>query len=1314
MASKLYKKLKLWNELGECLCSAGQYEDAASSFLLANNALSALRAYEKGQLWDNCLVVFERIKRDYPLKKRVSWIRRLYQKLTESYTSKLVYSTAGAQPSGPEDFTPIALDYQLCFSRLSLLPSLEPLNAKERFSLLSGYSSYDQIIAIDEATVAEMETEANKGNLYAYSSLGSQAVASSRCRIATVDTHPLYQYMQKLVEIACRFEEEAQLLSTGKQMAAFSGQYSYFQLPANVSQAISILERLDLRKSAFLLANCFNLDNFQLGCLERLAVSASALPFLKATERFEEPFRRFGKLWSVVAAKTVHRGLESLSSACIRELAESESAVFAGLVMLGYWKKVVSLSNSAFWVAAAFGDFTNVKLLYLKDKEIPTVRRQEMLNDPTTWPSRCDCKEDVETLLCNLEETFSLANSLCPLTLNAAAKQPRPILFHRRFPWNQSLWNLISLKDPSIESKLSTMFTELKSTFTNLDAESVLETADFHSFFVQLIFAFQLKSVRKFFSTLSFEKFEAFLLTVKMWIYSFDSNLRKMIYMPGYYYRLRGSLAPFGIRLMSEHPFMAGLPIYSHALVSTDCVFFSELVQRGVKLQAIDNDGNLYLAPISTLIDYLRLCIVKLTTEIVLKRKELYEEKLHSPDYPFKREQPLLNEQLRAYTAACIYGEICHLRTIQQFFPNEYRFVGKALGSRKQNELRKMLSDLLREISELSGQDYEHDDPQFAAYLKSKNKEQVREKTKQKNDIMSKLTSLFGEMQREEELSEFLETLPISVHMEMTWLFEHEINITALARVHLMAYMKEEMSELDYNKEAPKLRLLDNLARLCCCQPYLASIITNRGIRCLLFPEAGYASGDFLCVIQKNLEMIRYPFSDDEINRDNHKRKLLRFGLDMKEKFLLIERCILWSLVLTRHHIILPTLFAVHLTRYVGSGLKLIRKKIQRVHTNISICHSLHLLCDMIECVLPGDQLESISHTVLLLAVSVIANTSWEKRLFAFCEVIRRLFFTIKKSPLRKNENLLLIAKLDVSKLGLLSTKLRQSRYLTKSITDLTQELGFVPEEEQSIFIRDTHTEDDEATMLPELTEEELKEGEGPPPSEPTARAHWYEGRDLELVVQNEDFLNPIDADRQLKLYTQKTKKLSILPDSGEDGCLDLETMPLEGSKLIEREEDQLLFEDLRRHLFPVDIYPECALHFRTQITYKHFINQSSLILLQAFSDTTKTPTTRQGIYKFAKLLMKCATRLDHYLVTAIVYCRKDHQGEVQSGAMWDQGSEETGEEQDLAVVVEETQKLTRAIERGGYMEEGRNLDLDEEGVTATEGQERGQWKRTK
>lgn len=303
-AAGIYKGLKLWNELGDCLFSAGEYEQAARSYLQASNFLSALRAYEKGQMWEKCLQVFEQIKGKYSLRKRVSWIRRYYQKLAESHTSKLVYSTAVAQPSTAEEITVnIKFTSQLTFSRPRPLLSNEPLTSRERYSVLSGYSSYDQILSVSEAALIDMERETANGNLYAYSYLQNKAASPAGCPIATVDTFVLYQAVQKLVEIAGAYEEEAQLLTTGRRMVPHSGQFGYNRLPGNISQAISILERLDLRKAAFIIANAFNLDNFQLECLERLAVSVSALPFLKTVERYSEPYRRFGRLWGVVAAK---------------------------------------------------------------------------------------------------------------------------------------------------------------------------------------------------------------------------------------------------------------------------------------------------------------------------------------------------------------------------------------------------------------------------------------------------------------------------------------------------------------------------------------------------------------------------------------------------------------------------------------------------------------------------------------------------------------------------------------------------------------------------------------------------------------------------------------------------------------------------------------------------------------------------------------------------------------------------------------------------------------------------------------------------
>jgi len=185
---------------------------------------------------------------------------------------------------------------------------------------------------------------------------------------------------------------------------------------------------------------------------------------------------------------------------------------------------------------------------------------------------------------------------------------------------------------------------------------------------------------------------------------------------------------------------------------------------------------------------------------------------------------------------------------------------------------------------------------------------------------------------------------------------------------------------------------------------------------------------------------------------------------------------------------------------------------------------------------------------------------------------------------------------------------------------------------------------------------------------------------------------------------------------------LDWETVQWDEGRLVEKEEDQLLFEDLHRRI-AVDISSEYSARFRHQINTVHKLRNSGLSLLRAFSNTTTVPALRPNLYHFAKVLVQCTTDFHQCLDSALTQRHKIDQSRTQNPGLWRSflrsiwGGQEAGDnsvEEALYEAEKETERLVEMIEKRQFGEAGQTKEFNEEVQVAAEKLRSGQWKRTK
>lgn len=524
-------------------------------------------------------------------------------------------------------------------------------------------------------------------------------------------------------------------------------------LPPSLSvwQTLSIFKVMHMWKFYFLLSTLQSLLRPLQEALEFQALALSSTRYVRNSKKWE----KLGVCYSWIANYAVSRCFEVIKPHDLCKFDEPEDSILPGMVILGYWKLVVAISRTYRAEVAKVFDVRTAQQLY----------RSQSRGSSASY-------EATEAQLCYLEgylvpamlrKEHCEANSsfrLCELLLG----------YLRRG----------SVRETALTAQISQIFVRLKQLLAQ-ERPNPLAIADFFAFYS----LFLRRSESQFIEELSFADFEQVLLAGNLCIRLLTYTSPKQ-QLEGYKYMLRAILAAYEVRLMSGELCFAGLPAYSHAVMSS---FAKDSLEIPLdSMLCVDIEGKQFVAPLLVVLEAIQAKIITILTNLTIFRNKKYQ-----------RNRPISSlfidtyKRLKVTTAVSVCGELYYVKTLRSRFPQHYSSARSQVGQKAAIDLTQQIDELEDRLQQLSVGSLEGDDVDFQLFLSRSQKSKLQSQIKKLKEAKRKLRKvdesmdLQGNLESSKDFDTFYEGFLITVYEALGQSVETSPPLTSLARFALLS-----------------------------------------------------------------------------------------------------------------------------------------------------------------------------------------------------------------------------------------------------------------------------------------------------------------------------------------------------------------------------------------------------------------------------------------------------------------------------------------------------------------------------------------------
>lgn len=494
---------------------------------------------------------------------------------------------------------------------------LDTVQVPDTLDLNSRYDAEDEWLQLETGSVISSMSLILKPDgsiLSEYSILDNMHASALNEGCKLIRTRPdIYvedQTMRKILEYISMFSDEVtaclKLSRSAKSLVSSQKIQEDWEISSLVDlddisiEALGLLldtlEEFGMYKLCLIVCNRYSLAN-RIG---RYVVGlASRYSFLNETKYFDLT----GGIQvhkAAVAYTAVHNMLEMINPEYIR-LKEKDGKdlgveAFQGLLLLGYWKKLVYIMDfdNSMALTDSFADFKNYKQAYLirvKNSEY------DLTKEDFLWVAD---KNDVVNMKIALDSVINNFHAFLAIGQNRQFLTYVPgefPEFPEKFRCNKILWKFL-MKISNFDEFFQDFceYLQLALTVVNKDSGLELETHDFFTSLIQIIFASELPSFISLWEKLDFFQYEKFLKLVSFMVKELTPRVT-----PGNFNILFSILAPLGVRRIVESEVNSVFPFLTHALVHRSSYFVTQIQSNSVPTVYPDLEGHFSLVPISAL-----------------------------------------------------------------------------------------------------------------------------------------------------------------------------------------------------------------------------------------------------------------------------------------------------------------------------------------------------------------------------------------------------------------------------------------------------------------------------------------------------------------------------------------------------------------------------------------------------------------------------------------------------------------------------------------------------------------------------------------
>ena len=384
---------------------------------------------------------------------------------------------------------------------------------------------------------------------------------------------------------------------------------------------LDTLEEFGMYKLCLIVCNRYSLGS-RIG---RYVVGlASKYSYLNETKFFDLK-GGFQVQKAAVAYTAVHNMLEMINPEYIR-LKEKDGKdlgieAFQGLLLLGYWKKLVYIMDfdNSMALTNSFADFKNYKQAYLIRKKNSDY---DLSKEDFLWVAD---DQDIENMKIALDSVLNNFHGFMGIGQN------RQFLTHvtgdfpefpEKFKYNRMLWKFF-MKVNNFQNFYEEFCEYLEN--ANLIARKSsgveLETHDFFTSFIQILFASGEPAFVELWEKLDFYQFERFLKLASIVCRELTPRL-----VAGNMNNLFSIFAPLGVRRIVESEVNSVLPFLTHALAHRSSCFVAQIQSSSHSFVYPDLEGHFAMIPISGLKSSLFSSIIIKLKKINVIRNSLYDK----------------------------------------------------------------------------------------------------------------------------------------------------------------------------------------------------------------------------------------------------------------------------------------------------------------------------------------------------------------------------------------------------------------------------------------------------------------------------------------------------------------------------------------------------------------------------------------------------------------------------------------------------------------------------------------------------------------